>query len=494
MDEQNRGYHDKLNNYQSYKHLKQKKMPIRKIVILLFIVSGIVSQNFASAQQKMAGKPLAELQQDFVDLGLGMFIHYGMPTFMDQDWSDPDASLSLFQSPKLDADQWAKAAKSANMTYGCLTTKHHSGFPIWNTKTTPYNVMNTPLKRDVVKEYADAFRKNGLKVMLYYSILDTHHGIRPNQITPAGIQMIKDQITELLTNYGEITALVIDGWDAPWSRISYDDVPFEDIYYLIKSLQPNCLVMDLNAAKYPTEALFYTDIKSYEQGAGQFISKEHNKLPALACLPLQANWFWKSSFPTTPVKNVAELVNKFIVPYNGAYCNFILNVAPNKNGLIDDNAIAALKEMGKIYKKDANPPKLPQHPAPIISSNIAKYVKSNSSWSDDMNLMDFANDDNFRSSWSSNPTVKTPWYELSFEKAVPCNMVVLTSGNSSASSFNLQYYANGKWNPIEVKREGEKKVSIFRFDRIWCEKIKVNITDFDSPPAIAEIGVFNERR
>ena len=468
-------------------------MTIKRIVALLLIILGANSLQHATAQQKATNKPLPELQQDFVDLGFGMFIHYGMPTFMDQDWSDPDAPLSLFQSSKLDADQWAKAAKSANMTYGCLTTKHHSGFPIWDTKTTAYNVMNTPLKRDVVKEYANAFRKNGLKVMLYYSILDTHHGIRPNQITPASVKMIKDQITELLTNYGEITALIIDGWDAPWSRISYDDVPFEDIYNLIKSLQPNCLVMDLNAAKYPAEALFYTDIKSYEQGAGQFISKETNKLPALACLPLQQNWFWKTSFPTTPVKNVTELVNKFIIPYNGAYCNFILNVAPNKNGLIDNNAIVALKQMGELYKKNTNPPKIPAYAAPIISSNIAKHVVSNSSWSDDMNLMDFANDDSFRSSWSSNPTVRAPWYELTFHKAEPCNMVVLTAGNSSAATYQLQYFANGKWTSIEAKNEGEKKVSVFRFERIWCEKLKVTITDFTSPPSIAEFGVYNER-
>jgi alpha-L-fucosidase len=468
-------------------------MTNKRIVALLLIILGATT-NYATAQQKAANKALPELQQDFVDLGLGMFIHYGMPTFMDQDWSDPDAPLSLFQSPKLDADQWAKAAKSANMTYGCLTTKHHSGFPIWNTKTTPYNIMNTPLKRDVVKEYADAFRKNGLKVMLYYSILDTHHGIRPNQITPERVKMIKDQITELLTNYGEITALIIDGWDAPWSRISYDNVPFEDIYHLIKTLQPNCLVMDLNAAKYPTEALFYTDIKSYEQGAGQFISKESNRLPALACLPLQENWFWKTSFPTTPVKNVTELVNKYIIPYNGAYCNFILNVAPNKNGLIDSNAVAALKEIGKIYKKGTNASKVPKHAAPIISQNIAKYVRSNSSWSDDMNLMDFANDDNFRSNWSSNPTVKAPWYELTFERAVPCNMVVLTSGNLSATKYSFQYFANGKWSDLKVNNEGEKKVNIYRFDRIWCEKIKVTMRQFDKAPEIAELAVFNEMR
>ncbi|MDQ1142737.1 alpha-L-fucosidase [Pedobacter agri] len=468
-------------------------MNIKKLAVLPLIVACIVFSEQVSAQQIGTKKQLIDLQQDFVNLGFGMFIHFGMPTFMDQDWSDPDAALSLFQSPKLDADQWAKAAKSANMTYGCLTTKHHSGFPIWDTKTTSYNVMNTPLKRDVVREYANAFRKNGLKVMLYYSILDTHNGIRPNQITPVHIKLIKDQITELLTNYGDITALIIDGWDAPWSRISYDDVPFEDIYCLIKSLQPNCLVMDLNAAKYPTEALFYTDIKSYEQGAGQFISKENNKLPALACLPLQQNWFWKTSFPTTPVKNVNELVNKFLIPYNGAYCNFILNVAPNKNGLIDDNAIAALQEMGKLYSRTANPLRLQPCPAPIISSNIAKHVVSNSSWSNDMNLMDFANDDNFRSSWSSNPQVKYPWYEVKFEKEMPCNMIVITAGNSSGAKYNLEYFANGKWLPIKAHSLGEKKVSIFRFDRIWCENIRVNLSDFKEAPAIAEFGVYNER-
>ncbi|HMH24360.1 MAG TPA: alpha-L-fucosidase, partial [Puia sp.] len=245
---------------------------------------------------------LHALQQQFEDLRFGMFIHFNIPTFMDQDWADPDASPVLFDPKKLDCNQWALAAKSANMSYGCLTTKHHSGFCIWDTKTTDYNSMHSPLKRDVVREYVNAFRAQGLKTMLYYSILDTHHKLRPGFITPQHIQMVKAQLTELLTNYGEITALIIDGWDAPWSRISYDDIPFEEIYRLVKSLQPNCLLMDLNSAKYPAEALMYTDIKSYEQGAGQHISKENNRLPALSCLPLNAAWFWKTSFPSAKVK------------------------------------------------------------------------------------------------------------------------------------------------------------------------------------------------
>ena len=299
------------------------------------------------AQEQASPKMLKELQQEFVDLKFGMFIHFNIPTFCNQDWPDPDTSVKVFNPQKLDCDQWAKAAKSAKMRYGCLTTKHHSGFCIWDTKSTTYNVMNSPLKRDVVKEYVEAFRKQGLKTMLYYSILDTHHKIRPGFITSEKVEMIKVQLTELLTNYGEITALIIDGWDAPWSRISYEDVPFEEIYRLVKRLQPNCLVMDLNSAKYPADALFYTDIKSYEQNAGQRISKESNHLPAMSCLPIQASWFWKSSFPNDHLKSAAVLVNDNIIPQNKAYCNFMLNVAPNSDGLIDDNALDALNEIGK---------------------------------------------------------------------------------------------------------------------------------------------------
>lgn len=447
------------------------------------------------AQTTFSKDLLKQRQLDFVNLGFGMFIHYGMPTYMDQDWSDPNAPLELFKAPKLNPDQWAKAAKSANMTYGCLTTKHHSGFPIWNTKTTAYNVMNTPLHRDVVKEFVDAFRKNGLKVMLYFSILDMHQGIRPHNITKEKIQLIKDQITELLTNYGDIDALVIDGWDAPWSRISYDDVPFDDIYYLIKSLQPKCLVMDLNSAKYPGDALFYTDIKSYEQGAGQFISKESNKLPAMACLPLQQNWFWKTSFPTTPVKNVDELVNKFVIPYNGAYCNFMLNVAPNADGLFDQNALDALKSIGKLYSKTPNYTALPAYEAPVIDHNIAKQVTSYSSWSDDMNIMDFANDDNFGSAWVSNSSTKGGvWYELDFERSKTFNNVVITEGKNNPSDYKLSYQKDGKWLPINATPTTQGRIKIYRFDNVIGQKLRLDVQPKKENAIISEVGVYNERK
>lgn len=445
------------------------------------------------AQVKSAGLPLATLQQQFVDLRFGMFIHFNIPTFANQDWPDPEAPASLFNPAKLDCNQWAATAKAANMSYGCLTTKHHSGFCIWDTKTTDYNVMNSPYKKDVVKEYVNAFRAKGLKVMLYYSILDTHHKLRPHDITRRHIEMVKAQLTELLTNYGEITALIIDGWDAPWSRISYDEIPFEEVYRLIKSLQPNCLVMDLNAAKYPTEALFYTDIKSYEQGAGQHISKEANRLPALSCLPINSAWFWKTNFPTTPVKDPVKLVDEILVPLNKAWCNFILNVAPNRDGLIDPNAVKALEEVGKRWKNTGAMPALPPAVAPIISSNIAKFQRSNSSWSEDMNIMDFANDDRFSSSWQSNSTVKQPWYEIDFDKDQRFNMISIVEDGNNIKKYRLEYNENGTWKPL-TKGESEGRVKIHRFDSVWGGKVRILIDEFSAPPAIAEFGVYNERR
>jgi alpha-L-fucosidase len=443
----------------------------------------------ATAQQK----PLQQLQQEFVDLRFGMFIHFNIPTYMNQDWADPEASPSIFNPTKLDCDQWAKAAKSANMSYGCLTTKHHSGFCIWDTKTTDYNVMHSPYKKDVVRQFVDAFRKNGLKVMLYYSILDTHHKLRPNSITPADIKMIKGQLTELLSNYGQVQALIIDGWDAPWSRISYDDVPFEEIYHLVKSLQPNCVMMDLNGAKYPPEGMYYTDIKTYEMGAGQRVSKEHNTMPSLACLPIQKNWFWKTTFPGEPTKDAAKLVNEDIIPLNNVDCNFILNVAPNRDGLIDDNALESLKKIGELWKNTGPEITLPVLDAPIISHNLAKHQPSNSSWSDDDNIMDLANDDDFTTSWISNTTVDKPWYEIDFDKETAFNTVSIAEDKVNISKYVLEYYHDGAWKPV-FDGENTKKVKVNRFDGVTGTKVRMRVLQFEKQPSIQEFGVYDEKR
>ena len=461
---------------------------MKKILILLtFILAGNMMQA--------AEKSLQELQQEFVDLRFGMFIHFNIPTYAPEDWPDPDLPASAFNPIKLDCRQWAKTAKSANMSYGCLTTKHHSGFCIWDTKTTDYNSMNSPVHKDVVREYADAFRAEGLKVMLYFSILDTHHRIRPGRInTKKQTAMIKAQLTELLTNYGEITALIIDGWDAPWSRISYDDIPFCEIYRHIKSLQPNCLVMDLNAAKYPREGLFYTDIKSYEQGAGQKISTRENQLPALACLSIQRTWFWKESMPTDQLKDVNWLMKENVEPYNNAYCNFILNVAPNRDGLMDDNAVEALRKIGSIWKNEGPTQPIPAQEAPIIEPNIAKHQPTEYSWSYDYALGDFANDDNFSSCWQAHPLVEKPWWEVSVPKNKAFHRITILEGNAGAiQEYRLDYFKGGKWTNLFEGKANPCRLKQHTFPAVKAEKVRITVLRHKGEVKIAEFGVYEEK-
>jgi len=437
---------------------------------------------------------LHKLQQDFVDLRFGMFIHYNIPTYAPEDWPDPDLPASVFNPRHLDCRQWAEAAKAAHMSYGCLTTKHHSGFCIWDTKTTDYNVMNSPLRRDVVREYADAFRKAGLKVMLYYSILDTHHRLRPNLITRDKVDMVKAQLRELLTNYGPITALVIDGWDAPWSRISYDEVPFSEIYNYIKSLQPNCLVMDLNAAKYPREALFYTDIKSYEQGAGQRISTKENRLPAMACLPLQRTWFWKESFPTDSLRTAGDMVYKNIVPYGEAHCNFMLNVAPNRDGRMDDNAVEVLRKIGRLWNATGHVEDIPQAEAPIIGHNLAKFCPAESSWSYDYAIMDFANDDDFATAWTSHPSVERSFWQVDLQGSQRvATIVVMEEQAGVITDYQLQYRHNGTWTTIfEGAPRAEGRVQIHRFEPFDADALRINVLRHEGTVKIVEFCAYGK--
>ncbi|MCE6996166.1 alpha-L-fucosidase [Saccharothrix sp. S26] len=111
---------------------------------------------------------LHSLQQAFVDMRFGMFIHYNMATYSDEEWASPNLNPRLFAPTALDCAQWAATAKAAGMSWAALTTKHHDGFCLWPTEQTGYNVMNSSTPRDVVREYVDAFRAQGLKPCFYF--------------------------------------------------------------------------------------------------------------------------------------------------------------------------------------------------------------------------------------------------------------------------------------------------------------------------------------
>jgi len=144
---------------------------------------------------------------------------------------------------------------------GLPDDRHHDGFCIWPTKTGRQAWGRHRIRRRM-RAYVNSFRGAGLRVGLYYSILSLRDDIRHFNITSAKVKLIKDQLTELLNGYGEVDILITDGWDAPWSRITYEEVPFQEIYEHIKNLQPNCLLCDLNASQYPAGGLYYSDVKA----------------------------------------------------------------------------------------------------------------------------------------------------------------------------------------------------------------------------------------
>ena len=190
------------------------------------------------------------------------------------------------------------------------------------------------------------------------------------------------------------------------------------------------------------------------------------------------------------------MVKDNIDPYGLAHCNFILNVAPNREGLMDDNALSELREIGRLYTKRGHVADVKEADAPIISRNIAKNQPSSSSYSDDYAIMDFANDDNFSSCWVSNPSVAKPWYSVELGHAQPFNMVVVTDrDNDRLQNYSIEYRAEGKWHKVfEGDAPTAARVKIHRFDTVWGDAVRLSVNSSKRQVAIAEFGVFNEKR
>ncbi|MBV5283546.1 MAG: alpha-L-fucosidase [Paludibacter sp.] len=474
------------------------KNQTRKSVLLILFAFVFVLE--ATVGQKAASKNLLQLQQDFLDMKQGMLIEFNLPTYSQQHWIDPNTSVNVFNPTKLDCNQWADAAKSARMGYAILTAKHHNGFCIWNTKTTDYNVMKSPLKRDVVKEFSDAFRKKGIKVFLYYSILDIKHNIRAGWTDKEKVYFIESQLTELLTNYGEIGGLYLDGWDAPWSRISYDDISFEQIYKHIKSLQPNCLVITNNGGKYSESELFYSDILTCNNTLSR-INSSRNSIPAHIILPLNRDWFWKQGYDTLPVMKGQEIANKIVTPINQSLCNATLNITPNPDGLIDQNMITELKELGRMNKNAESSPKLNIVKEPIISTNLAKHQKMNSSWSQNWLHSDLANDGNYQTAWRPNQTSKTAFLEINFDVPTTINCIGFVETDNlsfkikplqnALDSYKIEYWDTNVWKSIEITNTANK-VRIHKFNSISTTKVRILIESFKPGFGISEILIYNQ--
>ncbi|MFJ9909249.1 RICIN domain-containing protein [Streptomyces sp. NPDC101152] len=342
---------------------------------------------------------------NLVNMRFGMFNHFNMGTFTNQEWAAPNQNPALFAPTAVDCAQWAAAAAAAKMSYGVLTTKHHDGFCLWPSAHNTYNVANSSYKQDIVAQYVTAFRAKGLKVGLYFSIwdrtynvqaYDTRHGVASDQaIQPGDITYILNQITELLTNYGTIDMFVTDGY--AW-QMGQQAVPYQRIREHVKSLQPDIVMIDHGGLSVP----FLGDAIYFEEPLG-ITSPAGNTYASLQGQTISNGWFWHPTTPTTdPMSRDAILSH--LVDLEPKYTSFILNCPPNRNGVLDTNIVNRLAEVGAAWSgPNTSRPPLPaqmlraQHPV----TPVAAYATAYHTGEGPMNAIDGLSDKNFETCWST---------------------------------------------------------------------------------------------
>ena len=313
----------------------------------------------ASLVSSTAATDLATLQQNYVGQGYGMFLHYNMGSYTNEEWAHSGLNVNTFNptaSIKADTDQWAATAKAAGMKYGVLTTKHHDGFALWNTDQSAYDVAATSWYNDqassnyhvdVVKSYADSFRAQGLGVGMYYSISDRNNGIGskyysnnptvPVKSAADATAYVKAELNHLLTSYGQIDIIWADGWgDHPeYGMMGANYVNYAEVSAYIKQISPNTLLL-VNAASWNG------DIKSYET-TGYGMPSVGNTTPSELCDKLAPTWFYNTTNYGT--LQAASTVATLAKTLNSRNTTFSLDVTPDRSGAIPQVQINRLNDI-----------------------------------------------------------------------------------------------------------------------------------------------------
>jgi alpha-L-fucosidase len=381
----------------------------------------LMSLVFACAQAGAAelAKPTPD-QRAFMDMELGVFFHFDLNTFTAQEHGDGKESPKRFNPSALDCDQWVRVAKSMGAKYAVLTARHEGGFCLWPTATTEYSIKNSPYKNgqgDIVREFVDACHKYGLKVGLYHTAgVDARHTF----ISPDGKRYLGDdhgaddlsqkghagdekyaamqvaQLTELLTNYGEISYIWSDHWSGGgvWKAVTET----------MRKLQPHCLMQgpDVTTAgnengyvTYPMwNAINTVDGTIYSRAT---VTKADHSLPndyglletdVLTGHPFgkiwrsresdtstafeRGGWFWHSG--KTSAKSLAEHVDLYYRTI-GLGANLIVNLPPDDRGLIQDDLVTAAKEFGNEISRRFSKPIAQLNEVPSGDTVELKWAK-----------------------------------------------------------------------------------------------------------------------
>lgn len=494
------------------------------VLLLIWIgFTGIVSaQNDDVRILTPSDKPSKE-QVALMKRQYGMFIHFGVNTFTNHEWSDGKIPVEKYNPTQLDCDQWVRVAKEAGFRYVLLITKHHDGFCLWDSKYTDYDVASSPVKTDVVAEVSKACKKYGLDFAIYYSLWDRHEPLYKSKNFGDYIDYMEKQLTELLTQYGPVHEVWFDGgWDK-----KPEEWQLPRIYAHIKRLQPQCavgvnhtIVLKEGERKFALPDSMTVDNKYYFQyfpsdfrlwdpkiahkldkkqyiheGKSYYLPFEHT-----ICLSKAWNWFQKDRY--TPVRDLDELEELFY------WCTdnqntLVVNVPPDNTGRIREHEANAIIELNRRLGGLKKGKPLPRN-GEFVS--LGSPASASSVWKDEADKYGacLATDGGMQTYWAAASTdtlavltipldEKKPFNKLSIFEY--CDMKTASDGFSNIRTNRIQEYAidiwkDGQWKTVYYADEPMGDCKVIRFPHLYStSQLRLRVVKAIAPPAIYELNV-----
>jgi len=348
---------------------------MKKTLLLLLVLS--FSLQF-TAQKKLSNETEQEKTERlawWTHDRFGMFIHWGLyAQAARHEWVKKNERMNneqyqkyfdIFNPDLFNPTEWAKMAKKAGMKYAVITTKHHEGFCMFDSKYTDYNVTNTPYGKDIIKQWVDAFRAEGLKIGFYYSIIDWHHPdyvidrVHPQSAKTdeqydklnKGRDMavyrkyLKNQVREILTNYGTVDILWLDYSFPGKHGKGNEDWGSKELLKMVRKLQPNIIVNDRLDLKGYDDGWDFTTPEQFK--VPEWPTVNGKKVPWETCQTFSGSWGYYRDEATW--KNTKQLLVLLIESVSKGG-NLLLNVGPTGRGYFDARAVSALKNMGEWMK------------------------------------------------------------------------------------------------------------------------------------------------